>query len=116
MFPESLAMYYWPYPYNDQVVTNAAAGYFDFRSQKDPLFFMLMKFFPVSFLITRGELPEIPYVVGRLDNMLTSDINDTSNIEVSVVQVPPRRWPEAPGDNGVIMHTKGATGAIRRSP
>ena len=115
-FPSSLGLYYWLYPYNDQVVTNGAAGFFDFRTQKDPIFFMLMKFFPVSFLITQGKLPSVSYHVERIDNFLTSGIDDTVSVKVDVSRIPPRRWPEAPDDNGMVMHTKGATGAVRRSP
>lgn len=115
-FPSSLGLYYWLYPYNDQVATNGAAGFFDFRTQNEPMFFMLIKFFPISFLITQGELPAISYNVERLDASLTSTIDDTVDVTVNLTQIPPRRWPEAPDDNGVVMHIKGATGAIRRAP
>lgn len=79
-FPDQLRLYCWLYPYNDQVVTNAAVGFFDFAVHQDPVFFLLQKYYPVGFLITQGELPPTPYDVIRLDHRLTGAIDDRATI------------------------------------
>lgn len=112
-FPERLQLHAWLYPYNDQVITKAAAGFFDFRYQQSPLLFLLIKFYPVGFLITDGALPPIPWLATRLDPMLSPDIDEVHDIRLATSGLPPHRWPEAPGDNGAIMHTQGAAGAVR---
>lgn len=112
-FPTGLELHAWLYPYNDQVITKAAAGFFDFRYQQSALFFLLIKFYPVGFLITDGVLPPVPWHTTRLDPLLTPDIDDVRLVRLSASALPPHRWPEAPSDHGAIIHTRGAAGALR---
>lgn len=112
-FPERLQLHAWLYPYNDQVITKAAAGFFDFRYQQSALLFLLIKFYPVGFLITDGVLPPVPWHASRLDPLLTPAIDDVRLVRLSASALPPHRWPEAPSDHGAIIHTRGAAGALR---
>jgi hypothetical protein len=111
-FPSRLKLYYWVYPYNDQVAIKAAT--FSPYYWKSFSVFMLLKFFPLSFFVLSDEPPEwmIPY--RRLDALLTSDIDRLIMLPVDFHNLPPRRWPEAPGKEGVVMHCKGSIGAIPR--
>jgi len=113
-FPANLHFYCWLYPYNDQVVANAAVGYFDFAVHQHPVFFLLQKYFPVGFLITQGELPPTAYEIVQLDTALDGNIDAPARVRLPLNIPPPHRWPEAPGENGAIMHTQGASAARRR--
>ena len=111
-FPEEVKLYYWLYPYNDQVTIKNSAGIsLDMNSFA---VIMLLKFFPISFLLVIDEPPTWHIPVRRLNSMLSTDIDVDATILVDFIGLPPRRWPEAPSKTGIVMHGDGATGAIPR--
>jgi len=112
-FPPELKLYYWIYPYNDQVIVKGAGVSLHYWNSF--AVFMLLKFFPLSFFFVLDEPPEwrIPFV--RLDTLLTDRIDDEFDVSVSFTGLPPQRWPEAPGDSGMVLYGEGATGAIPRA-
>jgi len=109
-FPQNLKLYYWVYPYNDQVIVKGAGMSVHYGNSF--AVFMLLKFFPISFFFVLDEPSEwrIPY--NRLDTMLSTAIDDESVISINFTNLPPQRWPEAPGKAGMVMYGEGATGAI----
>lgn len=109
-FPPNLKLYYWVYPYNDQVIVKGAA--LSVHYWNSFAVFMLLKFFPLSFFVVVDEPSEWKIPFGRLDSLLTTGIDDEAVIYIDFTALPPQRWPEAPGDIGMVMYGDGAMGAI----
>ena len=109
-FPANINLYYWVYPYNDQVVVKGAAlSPFYWNSFA---VFMLLKFFPLGFCFIVDEPDAWRLPLNRLDVLLSSNVDDEVDIPVEFTNVPPQRWPEAPGNKGMVMYGEGATGAV----
>ena len=73
----------------------------------------VIKFYPVGFVVVKGEWEEDPGTLARLDKLLSADIDASATIELATSDLPRRRWPEAPDDDGLVMHTEGNRGAFR---
>lgn len=112
-FPEELKLYYWVYPFNDQVIVKGAGVSLHYWNSF--AVFMLLKFFPLSFFFVFDEPPVWKLPFERLDTMLTNRIDDEFIISVNFTGLPPQRWPEAPGKSGMVLYGEGATGAIPRA-
>lgn len=108
-FPPGLKLYYWLYPYTDQVIVKGAG--LSLNYWKSFAVFMLLKFFPLSFLFVQDEPPEWQLPFARLDTLLSERIDDEAWLPVGFSDLPPQRWPEAPGDTGMILYGDGAVGA-----
>lgn len=113
-FPADLRLYYWVYPYQPQIV-----GRFLIRKEavigQDGVLFSVMKFFPIGWLCSLGDLNERDAaMVSRVDQLATSDIEDSTVLRVSPSLVPPSSWPEAPGSNGMVLHNSLGTVARPR--
>jgi len=105
-------MYCWLYPYNDQFVAQCIAHMTDLGARF--ALHSVLKFYPVAFtLVHEGEVDRDSGLV-RLDHLLSSEIDATAVIHLPVTGLPPKRWPEAPGDDGMVMHTPLSVGALRR--
>lgn len=113
-FPQEFKLYYWVYPYNDQVVVKGASVSLHYWNSF--AVFMLMKFFPFSFFFVLDEPPQwrLPFL--RLDTMLTNCIDDETALAIKFTGLPHQRWPEAPGNTGMLLYGEGAMGAIPRVP
>lgn len=112
LFPDFIRLYYWVYPYKDQVVVKGA-GLFPYFGQSHAVF-LLMKFFPLSFFFVIDEPREWQVPHRRLDNLLTTDIARRAVLPVNFFGLPPQRWPEAPAEAGMVLYGDGATAAIPR--
>ena len=112
-FPNELEFYYWLYPYNDQVIIKGAGLSLDFTQNFAS--FLLLKFYPICFLILadRPNHWTIPYC--RLDEILTPHIDDEGSMRLDFAALVPRRWPEAPVETGIVMLGEDATGALPRA-
>ena len=112
--PKELKLYYWVYPYNDQVIIKGAG--ISMHYWNSFAIFMLLKFFPLSFFFVLNEPSSwrVPY--SRLDTMLSGGIDDEANMSIAFTGLPPQRWPEAPGDTGIVLYGDGATSAVPRTP
>ena len=112
-FPEGLNIYYWVYPYNDQVIVKGAT--LSLYYMNSFAVFMLLKFFPLSFLFVLDKPSEWKIPFYRLDSLLTQSIDDEAVMHINFKNLPPQRWPEAPTDTGMVMHGAGSTGAIPKT-
>lgn len=111
-FPADLRLYYWVYPYQPQIVGRALA-----RKEAvigdDGVLFSVMKFFPIAWLCSLGDLNERDSaLVTRVDHLATDDIEDFVNLRISPSHLPHPRWPESPGRNGMVFHN--SLGTIAR--
>jgi hypothetical protein len=111
-FPQELKLYYWVYPFNDQVIVKGASVSLHYWNSFAVI--MLLKFFPLSFFFVLDEPSEWRLPFRRLDTMLSNRIDDESIVSVDFTGLPPQRWPEAPGTTGMVLHGEGAIGAIPR--
>jgi hypothetical protein len=114
--PRQLECFYWPYPFNDQVIVRDACltrlGY-----GQSPLIIKLLKFYPLSFLLTweRDEtawafrVPELT----QFRNLSNDDVRPV-NIDLRVVLN--QRWPEAPMSDTAIMFGGRPVHATPREP
>lgn len=111
-WPTELKLYCWPYPSNDQIVIRTA-GYVSVKSGVPNSTFTAIKFFPVAFLITPDEPPRSLFSHSRIDSLLTGIIDEEILVTLPISNIPPIRWPEAPDEFGMILHTEHSFGARR---
>ena len=107
--PEGIRFYYWPFPYHDCIVFRDAA-YLHIPSG-DVCVIWLLKFFPVSFLMTFEKTPQPMFNLPRLSNY-----HDLLPVEVDLPlilkDIPQRYWPEAPAEDSVITFGREAMFAV----
>lgn len=116
LFPANLRLYNWVYPYQSQIVGRAL-----FRKEavigEDGVIFSVMKFFPIGWLCSLGDLNERDAVmVSRVDQLATGGIEDFATPRISPSHIPPPRWPEAPSSNGMVVHNSLGTIAKPKRP
>ena len=114
VLPTDWHAYAWIYPYKPQVVIDGAviAHVSDYKA---PTFFGEMKFYPLAVLFSEGPFHLSGYSATQLDNLLTSNINDTVSLNLSITGLPPQPWPEAPVNPGsAILHGDGSNYAVPR--
>lgn len=109
-FPKNIKVYYWIYPYQDQVTVKGAMLSHHYWHSFG--FFMLIKFFPIAFMLVVDEPSKWDLPLRRLDNLLTNDIEHEVRVMVNFIDLPAQRWPEAPGDQGMVLYGDNATAAI----
>lgn len=103
--PTDLRLYCWIYPYKVQVVARGIGSIFDFRFKQEASVFSVIKFFPVAWMCSNADLPsQVMRQIVRVDQLSSGDIDDSAEIALSPSNIPHPRWPEAPGDNGVVLH------------
>jgi hypothetical protein len=110
--PSDYRMYCWLYPYNDQFVAQALG-----RMTRMGGAFVVMsviKFYPVGFALVKGSWEEAMPNLARLDTLLTENIDAKAVLTLPTSDLPGRRWPEAPDNDGAVMHTAGTRGAFRQ--
>lgn len=100
--PRQLECFYWPYPFNDQVILREVS--LGRMGGHPPLFFKLLKFYPLSFMLT-WERHEATWDFRMQDlaryRRLGND--DTAALVIDLQAVPPQRWPEAPLNDCMLM-------------
>ena len=109
--PEGYQMYCWLYPYNDQFASQCSGRLS--RLGGATVLQSILKFYPVAFLLTKQGAPEVRSGLTRLDDLLSSDVDCHVLLDIAVSGLPPRRWPEMPGDDDCVMHTPMSLGARR---
>lgn len=102
--PDQLRIYYWLYPYRPQVlIRDAVMGIGPFGKQRT-LTFWLMKFFPVSFLVTRDEPPERLIKQQSLDVFRDRPFDFVTAVNLQLRPVVHELWPECPSDEHILLY------------
>jgi hypothetical protein len=116
LFPRGMSLHYWVYPYNDQVATRGLS--FTSHLWEGFTVAMLLKFFPIAFLIVLDH-PSTPNSelnrLDRLDPLLDENIDQEHRLTVRFTGLPARRWPEFPTDTTMVMHGEDAVAAVPRT-
>lgn len=110
VFPKNIKLYYWVYPYPEQIILKGFSASLDYWNSFAVC--MLLKFFPVSFFFVVDEPFGWTLPIDRLDLGTPQSIDEEVRIRLQFTSIPAQRWPEFPGETGMVMHTPGATAAI----
>lgn len=101
--PPEMECFYWPYPFNDQVILRDVSKT-KLGTGISPLLFKLLKFYPLSFmLIWQRDASVWPIPGAELTRYRGLSNDDTASIAFDLRSIPHQRWPEAPSDDEAIM-------------
>jgi len=100
--PEKLKMYYWLYPYWDQVSIRGC-GYL-VRWGAPPLVISVLKFMPLAFMVAWDVDPRLNIPHANLIDFAAGRGAESVNVPVNFVDVPHQRYPEAPRSEGAVLH------------
>ncbi len=100
--PEKLGIYYWPYPYWDQISIRGCC--YLVRWGAPPLVISVLKFMPLAFMVTWDVDPgfSIPHI--NLTDLIVGSGSAAINIPINFRNIPRQRYPEAPDDDGIVLH------------
>ena len=101
--PDELNIYYWFYPSNRQVLVHGAAMGF-WKAPKQPLFYSLMKFFPISYWITWEEPQHSIITHPTVIRHRNIGIDDSEEIQIKLLDYPRLDFPEHPHDDDPVPY------------
>jgi hypothetical protein len=104
--PSNIEIYYWLYPYSDQVIVQGAGWIRDLGSSFAVI--SLLKFFPFAFLIVSDKPSSWHFKFPSLNTYLSSDIEQVMSMPIDLVNIPAQRWPEMPGSRDALLHSDSA--------
>ena len=107
--PREAELFYWIYPYNDQVLVRDAM-WMDTRVKGPPgVIFKLLKFHPFAFLLTWERHSAYNFGFRNLGQFRSYGIDDYAPLIVDRELLAKRRWPEAPVvDSSVTFYGRDA--------
>jgi hypothetical protein len=100
--PAPIRMYYWLYPFREQVLVRDAVRLNIANSATVSIW--LLKFFPLAFLATLDEPPERQFHVNNLDTFRDIPNELRQIISLRLRPIVHRHWPEAPDDGTVLLY------------
>ena len=107
--PDSLRIFYWPYPSRVQVLVRDAV-LLD-MSDQDPYAFWLVKFYPIAFMVVLDSNPRLAFPVATLEPLRSSRYEDEVQIPLTWYPLPPIVWPEAPTERTAVAYGQEAIAA-----
>lgn len=99
---DDLHVYYWVYPFLDQVAIRNF-GFLD-RFGTSPIISAVLKFFPLAFMVLWSPPSSFSPPAFRLNDYCVGSGNSQAEIPLSLSEIPPQRFPEAPSDTGMTLH------------
>ncbi len=100
--PESLNIYFWPYPYKHHVMARDCA-YTDLTI-REPVALWFLKFFPVAFMVTIDEPDEYNFKIGCLSTYRELEIEQEVEVNIDFSNIPHPFWPEAPTKTSIVIY------------
>ncbi len=100
-FPEQFDLYYWPYPYRDQVVAKYLSK-LD-TSSRALLTFHVMKFPPLGFMLAYKKEEYSNLNLPLIIEEKRASFNNSKFLNVDLSIIPERHFPERPNGNEVIL-------------
>ena len=105
--PKELDCYYWPYPYNDQVIIHLAALVDSLGAGRPPTVFKLIKFFPLAFLLTWENYDPSRWGLENLCEHRRLGFHDETDLWLRTHPLPHQLWPETPQNTSAVMFGQG---------
>lgn len=112
-FPERLKVYYWPYPFWDQVKIRGFGLIVKWGAPQ--LVASVLKYMPLAFLVSHDVDPRLTVPHLCLNEHMVGSGNHRADIPLRFSDIPPHRYPEAPGDDGAVLHGADSYLSERRS-
>ena len=108
--PENVRFYYWPFPHHGCVIFRDA-GYLDIPTGNVAVIW-LMKFFPLSFMMSWEDTERPFFRLPCLSNWRVSDPEQEIELPLQLKGIPHRYWPEAPTKTSVVTFGQEAMFAL----
>lgn len=109
--PEGLGIYYWVYPYWEQVSIRCFSFLINLKTP--PLVVSLIKYTPIAFMLTWNADSSFQFPYPNLLNFVSGGSGDFAEIPLDFHIMPPARYPEMPGDSGMALHGQDSYVATR---
>lgn len=109
--PDSINIYYWVYPYNNQILTRDCS-YLDFRVGS-PVSIWFAKFFPLAFLVTWSEPLDYNFTLPNLADWRSLRIDDVVELPIPLNLNLSSHWPESPSEHSILLYGEEAIVAER---
>lgn len=102
--PPEAEIFYWLYPYRDQIVIRDC-GYLEIqKGMTEPFVFNLLKAYPFAFFLTWKKPAALGFRVNDLNAARHLGIDDPMEIDLQLTGLPPQRWPEAATDSSILLY------------
>lgn len=108
--PQNIRIYYWPFPHHGSIIFRDAA-YLDIPSGQVAVIWLL-KFYPISFLISWEESSQPLFSLPRLSDWGNEVLSKDVALPISLTEIPHRYWPEAPSETSVMTFGQEAMFAV----
>lgn len=108
--PSGIRVFYWAYPHRVHVMFRDAA--YTHLSSGQPFAFWLLKFFPIAFLVAWDEPVGLTYPIHDLERWRSAPINLVADLPLSLSNIPPLFWPEAPTEGSILIYGQEAIHAV----
>ncbi|MCR4345817.1 MAG: hypothetical protein NUV55_01230 [Sulfuricaulis sp.] len=110
--PAAINIYYWIYPFQRQVLVRDCA--LSDLKVGQPVVIWLMKFFPVTFMVTWNEPAGYAFRVPILSTHRTLGINGEVELPIPLRPIVHEFWPQAPTQYSFLLYGQEAIWAIGR--
>lgn len=110
--PDSLNVYYWPYPYKHHVMARDC-GLLDLKTSQNIVVWFL-KFFPIAFLVTFDESEGQRLSLPCMSTHRHLGIDDHVELPISLSKLPHPYLPEAPSDTSIVFYGDEAITSYQR--
>ena len=105
-FPASARIYYWVYPYDQQIIIRDASYLSLLKStqQLNPTLIMCLKFYPLAFLIADNRNLNYQFNLPCLSEHGGVSLDANIYLPIHLKQLPRETWPEAPSPEHLIVY------------
>lgn len=100
--PPGIKVFYWAYPHRVHVMFRDAA--YTYLPSGQFFILWLLKFFPLAFLVAWDEPVGLIYHVHSFEPWRSASINEVVELPLSLSNIPPLFWPEAPTNKSILMY------------
>lgn len=108
--PKNIRIYYWLFPHHGSIIFRDAA-YLDIPSRQVAVIWLL-KFFPISFLMSWEESPQPLFSLPCLSDWDNEVVTKDVALPLPLTEIPNRYWPEAPSETSLITFGQEAMFAV----
>jgi len=111
-FSNKLRIYYWCYPFWDQVAIRIFGVVFDFGSPS--LMVSVLKYMPIAFMAVWDKNPKIEINQYCLNDFMMGSGTQEVDLPLDFRNIPSQIFPETPIDRGITLHGQDSFYARRK--